>query len=81
MKTFTITDTRFLAVHPRTELWWEQREQCWICINATRTDTMLTCDAVARDGNNFDRTCISARDEGGPCGPSAKLFRLNEAVL
>ena len=24
-------DTRFLSVHPRTELWWAQREQCQRC--------------------------------------------------
>ena len=26
-------DTRFLSVHPRTELWWTQREQCRNCVH------------------------------------------------
>lgn len=29
-------DTTFLTVHPRTALWWEQREQCAKCTGCTR---------------------------------------------
>jgi hypothetical protein len=33
-------DTRFLTLHPRTAVWWEQREQCMRCAHMTeRGDT------------------------------------------
>jgi len=80
------TDDRFLTVHPRTALWWQQREKCLQCANMSRmagtareaTHTAMKCSAVGGGGTNSrgDSSCIAARDEGpNLCGPRAKLYR------
>lgn len=77
-----LIDTRFLTVHPRTALWWEQREQCRLCKNK------IDVPSKPKDGNGgtghgmrclkarfpHDASCISSREPGTPCGPDAKLF-------
>jgi hypothetical protein len=81
-----------VPAHPRTALWWQQREQCQRCArsvtegdttNGRRTQATaaggLRCSAATkRIGGAGSRAvavyCIDARDEGGRCGPEAKLF-------
>ena len=71
----------FLVVHPRTALWWEQREVCRRCVNQAETPLTrkanngvagggMTCSAAAHTDS-----CISARDAGAACGPDARLFK------
>lgn len=75
-------DTRFLTVHPRTKLWWEQRQQCAQCTHVRITEgkthggdvhTMYHC-RMHREGSVWS-SCMTARDEGQPCGPDGKLFK------
>jgi len=68
-------DQRFLSVHPRTALWWEQRAQCEACAHMQRRGSAMNCFAVGGDGNDGDSSCITARDKGGRCGPDALLFQ------
>lgn len=77
-----IIDTRFLTVHPRTVLWWEQREKCRRCkhydhvVGNSRIGGQEACTATpARVVNSFGLSCISAREPGERCGPEAKLFK------
>lgn len=81
-----IIDERFLRVHPRTALWWEQREQCKRCAhvrhrpqkftgkgNTNGSGLGMSCAvSPARWG---EASCIGARDLGSPCGPDADLFQ------
>lgn len=81
-----ILDERFLTVHPRTALWWEQRETCKKCVHfRKRADGALSCTAIGGGGgtglNGGDAACISARDEGQRCGPDAKLFIEGDSCL
>lgn len=82
-------DTRFLTVHPRTRLWWVQREQCAQCKHcktaaraATRSEPrnrVMQCGAGKAKAKT-DRSCILAREEGNRCGPEAKLFQPREEM-
>jgi hypothetical protein len=79
-------DTRFLTTHPRTVLWWEQREQCRGCAHAiieeverragfNETSTTMRCAALEPYPHTRTQPyCIDARDPGKPCGPKAVLF-------
>jgi hypothetical protein len=81
-----LIDPRFLSVHPRTLLWWKEREQCSACAhldskpipNERGTGMVMHCKATAprvRDNGRVDYSaCISARDPGAACGPAAALF-------
>lgn len=80
-----VLDERFLTVHPRTALWWEQRELCRKCehlherVNETPTScrgtsTSLQCSVTAGKGPHGWAACIEAREEGKGCGPEGKLF-------
>jgi hypothetical protein len=75
-------------VHPRTALWWQQRETCLKCANV-QLKTVGTGDnecrvmhckkAFTRTMNNGrvdNRSCLAMRDEGAACGPDAKLLVL-----
>jgi rRNA maturation protein Nop10 len=74
-------DERFLHLHPRTALWWQQREQCRACAHLSLREsspkcgghqsTLWTCLA-ASDGRHH--SAIEMRDPGSPCGPDATLF-------
>jgi hypothetical protein len=83
-------DERFLTVHPRTVLWWKQRKQCAKCRHqlaqpSTRTTKGhlagggLTCLATPIN-DAVTTSCITARDEGRPCGTKAALFEAKELV-
>lgn len=73
-------DERFLSVHPRTALWWEQREVCQRCKHVRQTEQTpkaggeMFCAVVAGGGGNGRHPCITARDENQACGPTAWLF-------
>lgn len=88
MTTPKATDPRFLSLHPRTALWFEQREQCWLCAHLEWSgpggSSSMSCGVVPKSdehGRVTDRTCISARDVGGACGPGATVFVLNEGAV
>jgi hypothetical protein len=68
-----IIDERFLAVHPRTALWWEQRKLCRSCFNYTDHGAGRgeSCEAVP-GGPRGGTSCIEARDT--QCGSKAVLF-------
>lgn len=83
-------DERFLTVHPRTALWWEQRPKCEACVNShTNGDTTnglrkndtagegLRCTAAKAPARwrPIEAYCIDAREPGTPCGPDALLFK------
>jgi hypothetical protein len=80
-------DPRFTTLHPRTALWWVQREQCRQCDRMLvredrrkRGDMGMDCAARPEawwDGNK-DRSCITMRDVDSPCGPGAALFKPKE---
>jgi hypothetical protein len=82
-------DERFLTVHPRTALWWQQREQCATCRwqrekpqnHEKRNGGGLACDAAPGKGWYGAFSCISARDEGSPCGPDARLWQAKNAEV
>lgn len=80
-------DERFLTVHPRTKLWWTQREQCAQCKHVRHIDMKQTRGGWGQSGGQWScaqnkggghangfRSCIDAREEGGACGPEARLF-------
>jgi len=76
----TLLSETFLRVHPATELWWQQREQCMRCGNALLTrpyegETILRCTMLRQSGAHGSGYCIDARLPDGPCGPEAKLFK------
>jgi hypothetical protein len=76
----TLLSETFLRVHPATELWWQQREQCMRCGNALLTrpyegETILRCTMLRQGGAHGSGYCIDARGLDGPCGPEAKLFK------
>lgn len=58
-------DDRFLAVHPATSLWWEQREQCETCKHlrlkqGDGNEAVMRC-AVAKHPNQLIRQMLAAR--------------------
>ena len=79
-------DTRFLTVHPRTELWWKQRETCGQCAHCDLSPTKSSsgngrivthphrCAITPGAGPKGLAYCIDAREPSGDCGPYAKLF-------
>lgn len=83
-------DERFLTVHPRTALWWEQREKCAGCAHLevqpsdAGTGGGWACLACPGGGGGGLRagftTCITAREEGHGvrCGPDARLFQAKQ---
>lgn len=76
----TQIDERFLSVHPRTALWWKQREKCAQCVHydvlpgTPKTGGGTVCRSMAAGGPNKLNSAITARDEGHVCGPAAALF-------
>jgi hypothetical protein len=80
----TQLDTRFLTVHPRTALWWKQREKCAKCaavqiqpVNKAGYGGGWLCGSLPLGGLGNTKKlsgCMSARDKGQPCGPRAALF-------
>lgn len=75
-------DTRFLSVHPRTLLWWREREQCRRCVHYRERSAagqrhqrtpLQYCVALTK-GRRYPWACIEMRDEGAPCGPLGRLF-------
>lgn len=75
-----LIDPRFLEVHPRTRLWWQQREQCAKCTHLVRrpgrTEWQCKAGNKPRDVRSvrWYRSCHDAREEGSQCGPNAVLF-------
>lgn len=74
---------RFLTIHPATELWWQQREQCQRCAHVSRrlegtdreSSEVLRCQVVRTPlGRRESAYCIDARATG-ECGPEATLFQ------
>lgn len=73
-------DERFLRPHPRTLLWWAQRERCRTCGHyrlessaaAQGAGTLEHCMAGRR--GIYAAPCIDMRDEGRQCGPDAALY-------
>ena len=83
--TVLLLDTRFLQPHPRTLLWWQQREQCRRCVHYRRVDTCARATgqglaehcAMGRDCGAMQSetaACIHMRDAGSRCGPEGWLF-------
>ena len=78
-------DTRFLRVHPRTRLWWAQRETCRTCAHYRREvspardgpGSVEHC-AAGRGPAGQTAACIEMRDDGQACGTEAALFFLAE---
>ena len=74
-----LIDTRFLKIHPRTELWFEQRKQCERCAHVdphmpTTARESLRCKAVMKTVPiTVGEYCIDAREDG-LCGPEARFF-------
>lgn len=74
-------DTRFLQVHPRTRLWWAQRETCRTCVHYRQErsgerqsgSTLLEHCAAGLRGKHLT-ACIEMRDEGQRCGTEALLY-------
>lgn len=85
-----LLDERFLRPHPRTALWWQQREQCRACAHCVEVvldagrDGASMSQRCARGTSygpgrrsrvlNDSAACIHMRDEGMPCGPEGRLF-------
>jgi len=73
-------DERFLSVHPRTLLWWQQREQCRKCKHHWFKPEKPGSGHSGSGGGEYceatryshDKTCVSARDTD--CGSEAALF-------
>lgn len=72
-----------IPVHPRTALWFKQREQCDRCRHtATRAHRKGNGTTVSSGGGSMacvlgrgpDQSCMSMRDAGSRCGPDARLF-------
>lgn len=61
----------FSKPHPRTILWFEQREKCLTCA----ANIGWRCHLTRADINNRPRWayCIDAREPGQPCGPDALM--------
>jgi hypothetical protein len=79
----TLLSDTFLTIHPATELWWQQREQCQRCAHVSRRlegtqkeqSEVLRCQVVRTPlGRRESAYCIDARATG-ECGPEAKLFQ------
>jgi hypothetical protein len=70
-----LLDRRFLVLHPRTALWWKEREVCAVCVFVVRDGHAWRCDAVAGGSSKEGAGCMRARDEGQACGPDALLFK------
>ena len=74
--------SEFLTVHPATELWFAQREQCLRCAHVERRvrgqkeqGQELRCRAsYAPAGRREWAYCIDARSTG-ECGPNATLYK------
>ena len=80
----TLLSDTFLTIHPATELWWQQREQCLRCAHVSRrlegtdrkSSEVLRCQVARAPLGRRERAyCIDARLPDGPCGPEAKLFK------
>lgn len=70
-------DPRFLAVHPATALWWQQRGKCEACVHVRRVGkTAMYCTASPAPSRVGFYPCIDARAEGARCGPDARRFEL-----
>jgi len=79
----TLLSDTFLTIHPATELWFTQREQCQRCAHVSRRlegtqkeqSEVLRCQVVRTPaGRRESAYCIDARATG-ECGPEAKLFQ------
>jgi len=57
--------------HPRTVLWFKEREQCLTCA----AQSGWRCHLTKSDLSSSPRWayCIDAREPGQPCGPDARL--------
>lgn len=72
-----ISDTTWLAPHPRTVEWWTQRVLCERCTHMRKGDTWIKCEVTpwAGVGRAY---CIDAREPGQRCGTHATLFQPKE---
>ena len=71
-------DTTFLSVHPATQAWWGQRDQCESCSASYHEVGIggMRCRSFTQTKNQVPHGyCIDARLEEGPCGPQAVLFK------
>ena len=75
------TDQRFLAPHPRTVEWLEQRKTCERCKhcadsghNNRNNPLGIRCWKTPQMGSDPYAYCIDAREPGQPCGSDAVLF-------
>lgn len=86
-----MTYNDFTKPHPRTVLWFKERETCKQCRNCVVNP--ITEGSAGRNkgggwhciktrnnksGPNPHQACIAAREPGMPCGPDAKLFQPKE---
>lgn len=69
-------DNRFQVLHPRTVLWFEQREKCAQCVYCKKGETEMRCTQAA--SKNVGRAqfnyCIDMREPDSLCGPDAHFF-------
>lgn len=77
----------FMKVHPRTERWWKEREQCKQCKHYSERKTtglkamlspLQACLVQPHFRRIYPWACIEMRDEGAPCGPEGLLFEAKE---
>lgn len=73
-------DRRFLRLHPATEAWWVQRQQCALCthcaqITGPEGEQIMRCRVSKNKGPGGTAYCIDARLPSGPCGPGGALFQ------
>lgn len=78
-------DTTYLAMHPRTARWQDERKTCEACAHLERhgTDPAMRCAKLpAEHVNRWQQFgyCIDAREAGMPCGPKARQFQATEAA-
>lgn len=79
-----LVDERFLTVHPRTALWWEQRETCRQCAHYVAVASKHPRGTRSTGGQESCRaracpthqpSCMESREEGpNHCGPEARWF-------
>lgn len=70
----------FRTVHPRTALWWQQRETCRSCKHLSRRvgNSAWVCSLAHGRVPGGLLCCIDARDPAGVCGPGASLFKRSD---
>jgi hypothetical protein len=75
-----VIDRRFLRLHPATEAWWVQRQQCALCSHCQPSsgpegEQIMRCGVTTNKGPRGTAYCIDTRLPSGACGPEGRLFQ------